>query len=387
MSMESVTKKPVEKKKKTAVKPAEKWGTGRSGERLLLAGMIALFVSVCGIIFLFTKAFFHSDSAFYVQLALEQMRSGKLFPPGMCYSTVLFVRSPNLLLIPILKVIKDWMMAREIMVVVMWIILILATMYCFMPKKDRNLTAAVIACMLLMNPYQTADVANETTDMLFFQGAYLTIFFDIVMTLGIMHRIILLDERDKKEYKVFLEILLAIVLFFPLLGSIRMDMILTLPLAASILIFYFLEYDQKLSRVLKSKRCMITVILIMVVVVVGFVCCRRLSVMYWELLCGADPGVCDPVSGAGALQQARKQIYEIPDHLYLGEQSAGGGGLHCLQSVGSEVPSVDLSRRYPAVRGAALGVYEEERAADGDLRRAPHRDVLCFLPCILLGTL
>ena len=282
MSIESVKKKPVEKKKKTAVKPAEKWGPGRSGERLLLAGMIALFVSVCGIIFLFTKAFFHSDSAFYVQLALEQMKSGKIFPPGMCYSTVLFVRSPNLLLIPILKVVKDWMMAREIMVVVMWIILILATMYCFMPGKDRNLTAAVIACMLLMNPYQTADVANETTDMLFFQGAYLTIFFDIVMALGIMHRIILLDERDKKEYKIFLEILLAVVLFFPLLGSIRMDMILTLPLAASILIFYFLEYDQKLSKVLKSKRCMITVILIMVVVAAGFVCYRRLSVMYWD---------------------------------------------------------------------------------------------------------
>ena len=282
MSMESVSKKPVEKKKKAAAKPVEKWGPGRSGERLLLACMIALFVSVCGIIFLFTKAFFHSDSAFYVQLALEQIKSGKLFPPGMCYSTVLFVRSPNLLLIPILKVIKDWMIAREIMVVVMWIILILATMYCFMPKKDRNLAAAVIACMLLMNPYQTADVANETTDMLFFQGAYLTIFFDIVMTLGIMHRIILLDERDNKKYKVFLEILLAVVLFFPLLGSIRMDMILTLPLAASILIFYFLEYDQKLSRVLKSKRCMITVILIMVVVAVGFVCYRRLSVMYWN---------------------------------------------------------------------------------------------------------
>ena len=281
MSKESAKKKPVEKKK-TAVKTAEKWGPGRSGERFLFVCMLALFASVCGIIFLFTKAFFHSDSAFYVQLALEQMRSGKLFPPGMCYSTVLFVRSPNLLLIPILAIVKDWMLAREIMVVVMWIILILATMYCFMPKKDRNLAAAVIACMLLMNPYQTADVANETTDMLFFQGAYVTIFFDIVMALGIMHRIILLDEKDSTRYKAFLEILLAVVLFFPLLGSIRQDMILTLPLAASILIFYFLEYDQKLSKVLKSRRCMVTVILILVVVAAAFICYRRLSVMYWN---------------------------------------------------------------------------------------------------------
>ena len=106
MSKESAKKKPVEKKK-TAVKTAEKWGPGRSGERFLFVCMLALFASVCGIIFLFTKAFFHSDSAFYVQLALEQMRSGKLFPPGMCYSTVLFVRSPNLILVPILAVVRQ----------------------------------------------------------------------------------------------------------------------------------------------------------------------------------------------------------------------------------------------------------------------------------------
>ena len=57
----------------------------RSGENLLTLCMIALFASVCGIVFMFTKAFFHSDSAFYVQLAVEQMKSGKLFPPGMIY--------------------------------------------------------------------------------------------------------------------------------------------------------------------------------------------------------------------------------------------------------------------------------------------------------------
>ena len=272
-----------EASKEAAVKVyAEKTGLGKYGEGLLFACMIALFISVCGIIFMFTKAFFHSDSAFYVQLAVEQMKSGKLFPDGMCYSTVLFVRSPNLILIPILAVIKDWMLAREIMVIVMWVMLILAVMYCFLPAKNRNMAAAVIACMLLMNPYQTADVANETTDMLFFQGAYITIFFDIVLALGIMHRIILLDKKDKTAYKAALMALLAVVLFLPLLGSVRQDMILTLPLAAAILIFYFLENDQRVSRVLKCRRCLASVALILVVVVAGFVCYHRLAMMYWR---------------------------------------------------------------------------------------------------------
>lgn len=281
MSMGSVSKKATEKtEKKSIQKTAD--GLGRFGSGLLFACMIALFMSMCGIVFMFTKAFFHSDSAFYVQLAVEQIKSGKLFPPGMCYSTVLFVRSPNLILIPILKVVKDWMLARELMVIVMWVILILAVLYCFMPKKDKSFGAALIACMLLMNPYQTLDVANETTDMLFFQGAYVTIFFDIIMALGIMHRIILLDKKDKAGYKFFLMALMAVILFFPLLGSVRQDMILTLPLAAAILVFYFLESDQKVSEVLRTKRCMLTVVLIAVVVVAGFVCYRKLGAMYWS---------------------------------------------------------------------------------------------------------
>lgn len=284
MSMGSKEKKagrskPAEQIKAKAV---TRNGLGKSGTMILLVSMLVLFVSMCGIVFQFTKAFFHSDSAFYVQLALEQLKSGKLFPPGMCYSTVLFVRSPNLILLPILKVIKDWMLARELMVIVMWVLLLLAVLYCFLPKKNRNIAAAVIACMLLMNPYQTADVANETTDMLFFQGAYLTIFFDVVIALGVMHRIILLDRKDKTAYKAFLMILLGIVLFFPLLGSVRMDMILTLPLAATIVIFYFLESDQKVSEVLKNKRCIIAVIVIMLAVVAGFLCYRRLGAMYWS---------------------------------------------------------------------------------------------------------
>lgn len=284
MSMGSKEKKAGKSKpaEQIKAKAVTRNGLGKSGTMILLVSMLVLFVSMCGIVFQFTKAFFHSDSAFYVQLALEQLKSGKLFPPGMCYSTVLFVRSPNLILLPILKVIKDWMLARELMVIVMWVLLLLAVLYCFLPKKNRNIAAAVIACMLLMNPYQTADVANETTDMLFFQGAYLTIFFDVVIALGVMHRIILLDRKGKTAYKAFLMILLGIVLFFPLLGSVRMDMILTLPLAATIVIFYFLESDQKVSEVLKNKRCIIAVIVIMLAVVAGFLCYRRLGAMYWS---------------------------------------------------------------------------------------------------------
>ena len=278
---EKMAEKKIEKKTEKTVR-RERTGLGNPGGFLMLAGMAALFGSVCGIIFLFTKAFFHSDSAYFVQLAVEQMKSGKLFPPGMCYSTALFVRTPNLLLIPLLAVIKDWMLAREIMVIEMWVILIASVFCLFLTKRDRNPVAAVIACMLLMNPYQTLDVANETTDMLFFQGAYITIFFDVVIALAIVHRIILLERSDKASRKVILMVLLALVLFFPLLGSIRIDMILTLPLVAAILVFYFVENDQRVSEVLRSRRCIAMVVLIAAVVAAGFLCYRWLGMTYWS---------------------------------------------------------------------------------------------------------
>ena len=261
---------------------AVKLGLGKAGGFLMLLAAGAMFASVCGIVFAFTKAFFHSDSAFYVQLALEQIKSGKLFPPGMCYSTVLFVRSPNLILIPLLKVISDWMLAREIMVIIMWIAMILAIFYCFMPGRDRRFFAAVIAALLVMNPYMTQDVANETTDMLFFQGAYLTIFFDIILTLGIINRILWLKKEDSVLRKAELMIALAVVVFLPLLGSIRMDMILTLPLVAALLVFYFIENGESVSKVLRTKRCVMTVVLVLVVVCAGYVCYRGLAVRYWN---------------------------------------------------------------------------------------------------------
>ena len=62
--------------------------------------LILLTVAV-NIIFLM-RYNFEADSAFYVTLAQEQIRTGSLFPEGMHYSTGLFVLTPNLLVIPFL---------------------------------------------------------------------------------------------------------------------------------------------------------------------------------------------------------------------------------------------------------------------------------------------
>ena len=63
---------------------------------------ILILMSVAFNILFLMKYNFDGDSSFYITLAQEQIRTKSLFPEGMCYSTGLFVLTPNLLIIPLL---------------------------------------------------------------------------------------------------------------------------------------------------------------------------------------------------------------------------------------------------------------------------------------------
>ena len=56
---------------------------------------------------------FQADSAFYVTLAQEQLRTHSLFPEGTYYSSGLFVLTPNLLIIPFLLITDNLVLARQ----------------------------------------------------------------------------------------------------------------------------------------------------------------------------------------------------------------------------------------------------------------------------------
>lgn len=265
--------------------PAARAGAGRLSLRapwpLLL--LCALCLAVVGLIVAaFSGAMFHSDSAFFPLLAREQLLSGKLFPEGMCYSTVLFVRTPNLLMIPFLAGGMTLLQAHNAGIIVLWILTVLAIFWAFSPRRERNTLAAVIASCLLMIPFLTNDVAHETTDMLFFQGAYLPILLDTALILGAVHRIMLLKGSDTRRKKALWYVVLFVFILVPLLGSIRDDLLITIPLFLALAIFYYHQStERRIRSVLKNHRILLCLLVIVLGSGAGYVGSHLIAARVW----------------------------------------------------------------------------------------------------------
>lgn len=256
-------------------------GLSRRTFGLLILIMIGLYVLVIAMIFCFSRTMMHSDSAYFELLADEQMKQGKFFPDGMCYSTVMFIRTPNLLMIPFKMLTGNWMLSKEIVFSLLWIVYGLCIWFCFTPKGNKDRTAAVLTAILITIPYLTRDVQHEAMDNLFFQGAYLLTFIDIPLILGIVHRILLTDENTSRRKKVWLYLCLLITVFVPLMSSVREDMIIGLPLVLSLLLFYYFEKKQSLSKVLRNHTCVKTILVLILAMILGYVLLRYFSAKYW----------------------------------------------------------------------------------------------------------
>ena len=69
-------------------------------------GLLLFYLFYC------TSYMFHSDMATRLLLASEQMRTGELFPSDWCNTTGVLVGVWELILIPFMAVIKDWILCR-----------------------------------------------------------------------------------------------------------------------------------------------------------------------------------------------------------------------------------------------------------------------------------
>lgn len=277
----------------------EQTGLSKRTFRFLILLMIGLYVLVIAMIFCFSRPMMHSDSAFFELLANEQMKQGKLFPEGMCYSTVLFVRTPNLLMIPFIALTGNLMLAKEITFSILWIVYGICIWFCFSPKGDRNRTAALMAAILITIPYLTKSVEHEATDNLFFQGAYILILIDIPLVLGIVHRIFLTDETTSRKRKLWLYVCLLITVFVPLMSSVREDMIIGGPLILSLILFYYFEKNQSLAKVLKSRTCIWIILTTIAAILLGYALLHYFGTKYWP---SSKAGEMEMVTTYGLLQ-------------------------------------------------------------------------------------
>ena len=147
---------------------------------------IVIILTVAFNIIFLMRYNFEADSAFYITLAQEQIRTGSLFPEGMYYSTSLFFLTPNLVIIPFLYLTDNLVLARQLGILVLWLIVYYLLYRQFVVKNNRNITAFIISSSLFSVLY----VDSSLVSIHFYQGAYISFLLFLLMFLFLMKRII-----------------------------------------------------------------------------------------------------------------------------------------------------------------------------------------------------
>ena len=197
--------------------------------------LILLTVAI-NIIFLM-RYNFEADSAFYITLAQEQIRTGSLFPEGMHYSTGLFILTPNLLVIPFLFLIDDLVLARQLAILLLWVVVYLVLYKLFVTKNEKNLIGFILASSFFSVLYIDASVVS----MHFYQGAYIGYLLFFLIFLVMMNKIITEEAYNTQSF-------VAMLLLYILanLGDIRNLLIWGIPGLIAYVLFFYLKTGKTL---------------------------------------------------------------------------------------------------------------------------------------------
>lgn len=258
---------------------------GGMQKQALLAMIVLSALIAFATIFTFMPLNFNPDSAFYLLLAKEQLRSGSLFPPGMCYSTELFVLTPAILMVPFMAILDNWMVIRSAGICLAWAIMLFCLIRSFVSKGDEHWTAAAISIVLLCIP----PYGSEVVDKLFLQGAYLSYCISLTIYLLIGHYLCLNRDslesdlvsraNSKRMALLFGGLILAIVL--PNLGGIRGIIQGALPFGIA-LVLLCLVNGKTLDDVVSRRLSWVLAATWAIGIVLAFVGYKALSARYWQ---------------------------------------------------------------------------------------------------------
>lgn len=204
--------------------------------------------SFCVVVFYIlycTDAFFHSDMASYVLLAKEQLEKKQFFPDNFCYSTGVFVFTAELFVAPLMLFVSDWVLCREIAVILLNIIFcVLIFVFFRNVNKERKIT--VVPWIALSLWYVPMGHYEEAI----YDAAYVPfIIFEMCMMMAFQ---MIISERYKKKKLYYVALFFAV--FAANVEGIRNLVIMVLPLIAAIIIYLLIENWKNLSEIFRSKN-------------------------------------------------------------------------------------------------------------------------------------
>ena len=244
----------------------EKWIIGA----ITVLGMSIIMTTIVNIMLL-AGYNFKADSAFYITLAQEQLRTGNLFPKGIHYSTALFVLTPNLLMVPLLKVIPNLLMVRQLAIVILWACILWLIYIVFVRSGEKYYRAFGVASSLFLILY----VNSEVVDMHFYQGAYITYLLFELLFLAVLVRTV-----TKRTYQIHYYVLLIVISVLANLGEIRSILIFGLPGIIAVAAFSLAESHFDILSLQDKRQEFVLIGVLFLGVVLGFAAFRSLTSLY-----------------------------------------------------------------------------------------------------------
>lgn len=265
---------------------------------VLFIMMLAGIGCVTGYILYCTDYFFDSDYAAYVLLAREQIRTGQFFPDGFCYSTGVFIFTPELFIVPLMSFVSDWVLCRAL-AVICWNFLLLICIFLLFRVKNMNQQkmkfAPFIIVILLCVP-----MGHYKEN--FFEAAYVSLLMYELLIMFFFNKLISSGKELKKRYFVcfFFAVYIANI------TGIRNLAIMVLPLIGAILLYLYLEHQKSLSDIWREKKYFLIAILSGIAGVAGYVTFQLIGKMV-GLMSGT----------AGILFVSREEVLDNAQKLFL----------------------------------------------------------------------
>lgn len=192
-----------------------------------------------------TKIYITPDMASTVLLANEQINTHQLFPEGFYHSTGVFTVHLNLLIIPFMLFIKDWLLCRELAVIVQTIIGITCIFILF-KKIVRNgmwKFCGALATLLILLP-----MTYNVTYYGFYEAVYfLNLIFELIILISFFN----LKDSKKTVSAVFLYLFAIIITN---LNNTKVVVHVVIPILLTILLYTFVESGFSLIKMLASKK-------------------------------------------------------------------------------------------------------------------------------------
>lgn len=276
-----------------------------------------LVISILVIIFRGTECLFHSDDATAVLVAREQILQKKLILDDWNHGTFLWTIGLQTFVIPFLIFIKDWILCRELAVILQTVLFLIVVYKMLKCLEVRERLFCLALCII--------PISEEILEHSFFQATYLTsqLFYYLIITLSLY-----LYKRTEHWKKACIYggfcILAIVICCHSNLASISVTAV---PIIAAIILYYLIENFILHQKTKPDKKIVILSIVL--------ICGTMVSLLIYLYLCRitgfefANAGVSDFIGKSGY----GLKISEYVDEFLLLYGGVGENPLFSLEGI------------------------------------------------------